>query len=136
MRGPIRGVSLHIAPSWPPNEVKHLGSALVFFGGNSEQTVKQPKGVFPRLHRTRCLNAVPGYWCKIAEHCKQILFPVILFPVIATLDSTWKESNVVGTFQSISSLSLTRDRVISILALAIIDVVEFRRVLDRIKPIP
>ena len=48
------------------SEVKHLG-------GNSEQTVKHPKEVFSRKHRAHRLNAVPGYWCKIAEHCKQIL---------------------------------------------------------------
>ena len=69
-----------IAPSWPPNEIKHLGSALVFqVELKSEQTVKQPKEVFSRKHRAHCLNAVAGYRCKIAEHCKQI----ILFPVIA-----------------------------------------------------
>ena len=65
-----------IAQSWPPNEIKHLGSALVFLVElNSEQTVKQPKKVFSRKHRAHCLNAVAGY--SIAEHCKQILFPVI-----------------------------------------------------------
>ena len=48
-----------------------------FSGGNSEQTVKQPKEVFSRKHRAHCLKAVPGYWCKIAKHCKQILLPVI-----------------------------------------------------------
>ena len=55
-----------IVPSWPTSEVKHLG-------GNSEQTVKHPRQIFSRKHRAHCLNAVPGYWCKIAEHCKQIL---------------------------------------------------------------
>ena len=74
-----------------------------FSGGNSEHTVKLPE-VFSRKHREHCLKAVPGYWCKIAKHCKQILSPAI---------STWKEkklqeSNVAGTFQSISSRSLTR----------------------------
>ena len=49
-----------------------------FSGGNSEQTVKQPKEVFYRKHRAHCLKAVPGYWCKIAKHCKQILLPVML----------------------------------------------------------
>ena len=44
-----------------------------FSGGNSEQTVKHPKDVFSRKHSAHCLNAVPGYWCKMAEHCKQIL---------------------------------------------------------------
>ena len=39
-----------------------------FSGGNSEQTVKQPKEVFSRKHRVHCLKAVPGYWCKIAKH--------------------------------------------------------------------
>ena len=32
-----------------------------FSGGNSEQTVKQPKEVFSRKHRAHCLKAVPGY---------------------------------------------------------------------------
>ena len=48
-----------------------------FSGGNSEQTAKQPKEVLSRNHRAHCLNAVPDYGSKIAEHCKQILFPVI-----------------------------------------------------------
>ena len=33
-----------------------------FSGGNSEQTVKQPKEVFSRKHRAHCLKAVPGCW--------------------------------------------------------------------------
>ena len=32
-----------------------------FSGGNSEQTVKQPKEVFSGKHRAHCLKAVPGY---------------------------------------------------------------------------
>ena len=48
-----------------------------FSGGNSEQTVKQLREVFSRKHCAHCLKAVPGYWCKIAKHCKQILSPVI-----------------------------------------------------------
>ena len=52
--------------------------SVVFSGGNAEQTVKQPKEVFSRKHRAHCLKAVPGYWCKIAKHCKQILLPVIV----------------------------------------------------------
>ena len=51
--------------------------SVVFCGGNSEQTVKQPKEVFSGKHRADCLKAVSGYWCKIAKHCKQILLPVI-----------------------------------------------------------
>ena len=49
-----------------------------FSGGNSEQTVKQPKEVFSRKHRAHCLKAVPGYWWKIAKHCKQTPLPVIV----------------------------------------------------------
>ena len=48
-----------------------------FSGGNSEKIVKQPTEVFSRKHRAHCLNAVAGYWCKIAEHCKQIFLPII-----------------------------------------------------------
>ena len=48
-----------------------------FSGGNSEQTVKQLREVFSRKHCSHCLKAVPGYWCKRAKHCKQILSPVI-----------------------------------------------------------
>ena len=46
-----------------------------FSGKNSEPTVKQRKNVFSRKHRAHCLKAMPGYWCKIAKHCKQILLP-------------------------------------------------------------
>ena len=35
----------------------------------------EPKEVFSRKHRAHCLKAMPGYWCKIAKHCKQILLP-------------------------------------------------------------
>ena len=94
-----RCFAAQITPSWPPNEVKHLGSVLVFL---VEQTCKQPKEVFSRKNRAHCLKAVPNYWCKIAKHCKQILLPVIVN------SSTWKETNIAGTFQSISSRSLTR----------------------------
>ena len=74
-----------------------------FSGRNSEQTRKQPKEVFSRKHRANCLKAVPNYWCKIAKHCKQILLPEKnVYP------STWKETNVARTFESISSRSLTR----------------------------
>ena len=52
----------------------------------------------------------------------------------------WKESNVALTFQSMSSRSLTRadenESGDTILTLAIVGVVEFRRVWDRIKTIP
>ena len=64
--------------------------------------------VFSRKHRVHCLKAVPGYWCKIAKHCKQILSPVIANCSIHAHCSTWKESNVTGTFHSISSRSFTR----------------------------
>ena len=75
-----------------------------FSGKNSEPTVKQRKNVFSRKHRAHCLKAMPGYWCKIAKHCKQILLPEI----VKVFTRTWKESNVAGTFQSISSRSLKR----------------------------
>ena len=75
-----------------------------FSGRNSEPTVKQPKEVFSRKHRACCLKAMPGYWCKIAKHCKQILLPKI----VKVFSRTWKESNVSGTLQSISSRLLTR----------------------------
>ena len=74
-----------------------------FSGRNSEQTRKPPKEVFSRKHRANCLKAVPNYWCKIAKHCKQILLPEK-----NVYSSTWKETNVARTFQSISSRSLTR----------------------------
>ena len=65
MRGPIRGVSLH--------KSLHYGHLTKFSvglsGGNSEKIVQQPEEVFFRKHRAHCLNAVPGYWFKIAEHC-------------------------------------------------------------------
>ena len=32
-----------------------------FSGGNSAQTVKQPKEVFSRKYRAHCLNSEPGY---------------------------------------------------------------------------
>ena len=108
-----------------------------FSGKNSEPTVQQRKNVFSRKHRAHCLKAMPGYWCKIAKNCKQILLPEIL----KVFTRTWKESNVARTFQSISSRSDRKregtkmDRVTSRLASAIVDVVEFRRVWDRIKPI-
>ena len=35
--------------------------SIGFSGGNSEQTIKQPKEVFSRKHRAHCLKAVPGY---------------------------------------------------------------------------
>ena len=75
-----------------------------FSGRNSEPAVNQPKEVFSRKHRAHCLKAMPGYWCKIAKHCKQILLPEI----VKVFTRTWKESNVGGRFQSISSRSLTR----------------------------
>ena len=54
--------------------------------------------------------------------------------------STWKESNIAGTFQLISSQSLTRANEngsgsIEIMALAIVDELEFRWVWDRRYPI-
>ena len=75
-----------------------------FSGRNSQLTIKQPKEVFSRKHRGHCLKAMPGYWCKIAKHCKQILLPGI----VKVCTRTWKESNVAETMQSISSRSLTR----------------------------
>ena len=75
-----------------------------FSSRNSEPTVKQPKEVFSKKHRAHCLKARPGYWGKIAKHCKQILLPEI----VKVFTRTWKESNVAGAFQSISSRSLTR----------------------------
>ena len=61
-------------PSWRSQTSRF---SVGFSGGNSEQTVKQLREVFSRKHRAHCLKAVPGYWCKIAKHCKQILSPVI-----------------------------------------------------------
>ena len=151
-------VSWQAFPSLPPsscapshfsrasNSLSHLSRLnswfkswfiIGFSGKNSEPTVKQRKNVFSRKHRAHCLKAMPGYWCKIAKHCKQILLPEIL----KVFTRTWKESNVTRTFQSISSWSDRKregtkmDRVTSRLASAVVDVVEFRRVWDRIKPI-
>ena len=58
-------------------QTSRFSGCVGFSGGNSEQTAKQPNEVLSRKHRAHCLNAVPDYWTKIAEHCKQILFPVI-----------------------------------------------------------
>ena len=52
----------------------------------------EPKEVFSRKHRAHCLKAMPGYWCKIAKHCKQILLPEI----VKVFTRTWKESNVAA----------------------------------------
>ena len=94
-----RYFAAQIAPSWPPNEVKHLGSTLVFL----VEILSRPSNNLKK-HRAHCLKAMPGYWYKIAKHCKQILLPEI----VKVFTRTWKESNVAGTFQSISSRSLTR----------------------------
>ena len=59
-----------------------------------EPTIKQCKEVFFRKHRAHCLKAMPGYRCKIAKHCEQILLPEI----VKVFTRTWKESNVPGTF--------------------------------------
>ena len=98
MRGPIRGVSLHKSLHHGRLTKSNLWFSVGFSGGNSEQTAKQPKEVLSRKHRAHYLNAVPDYWCKIVEHCKQILLPVIQ---LLTPHGT-------RTFQSISSRSLTR----------------------------
>ena len=66
-----------------------------FSGKNSEPTIKQRKVVFFRKHRAHCLKAMPGYRCKLAKHCKQILLPEI----VKVFTRTCKESNVPGTFQ-------------------------------------
>ena len=109
VRGPIRGVSL--PKSLHHGEVKHPGSALVFLVeilSRPSNNLGPLREVFSRKHRVHCLKAVPGYWCKIAKHCKQILSPVIANCSIHAHCSTWKESNVTGTFHSISSRSFTR----------------------------
>ena len=54
------------------------GFSVGFSGGNSEQTVEQPIEVFSRKRRAHCLKAMPGYWCKIAKHLKQIFLPIIV----------------------------------------------------------
>ena len=82
------------------NEVKHLVSALVYL----VEILSRPpnnllKEVLSRKRRAHCLNAVPDYWSKIAEHCRQILFPVIA--------NCWLHMEL-ERFQSISSRSLTR----------------------------
>ena len=87
----------------PPPGSQTSRFSVGFSGRNSEQTRKQPKEVFSRKHRANCLKAVPNYWCKIAKHCKQILLPEK-----NVYSSTWKETNVARTFQSISSRSLMR----------------------------
>ena len=61
-------------------------------GRNSEPTIKQPKDIFSRKHRAHCLKAMPGYWCKIAKHRRQILLPEI----VKVFTRTWKESNVAA----------------------------------------
>ena len=66
-----------------------------FSGKNSEPTIKQRKVVFFRKHRAHCLKAMPGYRCKLAKHCKQILLP----ETVKVFTRTCKESNVPGTFQ-------------------------------------
>ena len=66
-----------------------------FSGKNCEPTIKQRKEVFSRKHCAHCFKATPGYWCKIAKHCKQILLPEI----VKVFTHTWKESNVAGTRQ-------------------------------------
>ena len=73
VRGPIRGVSL--PKSLHHGEVKHPGSALVFLVeilSRPSNNLGPLREVFSRKHRVHCLKAVPGYWCKIAKHCKQI----------------------------------------------------------------
>lgn len=75
-----------------------------FSGKNCEPTIKQRKEVFSRKHCAHCFKATPGYWCKIAKHCKQILLPEI----VKVFTHTWKESNVARTCQSISSHLSTR----------------------------
>ena len=65
--------------------------------------------VFSRKDRAHCLKAVPGYWSKIAKHCKQILLLYTCYRGQLTPHrSKRKERNVAGTFQSISGRSLTR----------------------------
>ena len=70
---------------------------------------------------------MPGYRCKIAKHCEQILLPEI----VKVFTRTWKESNVPGTFQWISSRSLTRadENGSSNIEISL----GYRRVWDRIK---
>ena len=75
MRGPIRGVSLHHGRLTKSNIL--VQRSFFWWNWILSRPSKQPKVVFSRKHRAHCLNAVVGYWCKIAEHCKQILFPVI-----------------------------------------------------------
>ena len=101
----MRCFAAQIAPSWPPNEVKHLGSTLGFLVEIlSRPSNNLKKSFLENIVHVHCLKAMPGYWCKIAKHCKQILLPEI----VKVFTRTWKESNVGGRFQSISSRSLTR----------------------------
>ena len=100
----IRDVSLHKSLHHCPQRSQTSRFNVGFSGRNSEPTVKQPKEVFSRKHRAHCLKAMPGYWCKIAKHCKQILFPEI----VKVFTRTWNESNFAGKFLSISSRSLKR----------------------------
>ena len=72
---------------------------------------------------------MPGYRCKIEKHCEQILLPEI----VKVFTRTWKESNVPGKFQWISSRSLTRadENGLGNIEISL----SYRRVWDRIKPI-
>ena len=65
-----------------------------FSGRNSEPTVKQPKQVLSIKHREHCLKAMPGYWCKIARYCKQILLPEIVKVFTRTLEGKQRRWNV------------------------------------------
>ena len=95
------------------------------------------KKSFLQKKRAHRLNAVPGYWCKIAEHCKRFKIKKDVKKKQKNKSSLFCSRELLtphgtGTFQSISSRSLARatkmDRVISILASAIVDVVAFCRV--------
>ena len=72
---------------------------------------------------------MPGYRCKIAKYCEQILLPEI----VKFFTRTWKEINVPGTFQWISSRSLTRadENGSGNIEISL----GYRQVWDRIKPI-
>ena len=120
------------------DSIGFLKEIFGFSGGNSKQTVKQPKEVFSRKHRAHCLKAVPGYWCKIAKHCKQILLPVIVNCWLHRTPHGKKAMSLECFNREVVDRWRERtkiDRVTLRLASATDDMVEFGRVWDRIKPI-
>ena len=77
-RGPIRGVSLHKSLHQGRLTKSNIKVQRWFCPA---EILSRPSNIlkkfFSRKHRAHRLNAVPGYWCKIAEHCKQMLLRVI-----------------------------------------------------------